>query len=406
MRHGAERASVRLEELFSLGRSAGANRPGLSAAEQGACELAVGWMVESGLDVERDAAGNVVGRRVGGRPDLPEVWTGSHLDTVPDGGRFDGALGVVAGLEAVERVERHERTVAVVVFRDEEGVRFGNGCFGSRALCGTLDERELARRDAEGVTVEAALAALGFSPPPRGGWLGGRVAHFVEAHVEQGPALATAGAPLGVVTAIAGSSLTQVVFEGRARHAGTTPMNERADALCAAADFTLALRKAASGIDDAVATVGELAVSPGAANVIPERVNLTVDARAPTATGLAQLLAEMDDLVDTAAARNGCAARSERSWLQPPTAMDETTRWTLREAVQSLGLPVVELASGAGHDAAVLAAAGVPTGVLFVRSLAGGVSHSPDEQTESADIELAIAALSAALGRLASSHGL
>jgi allantoate deiminase len=400
------RAIARLEELFEIGRSTGANRPGLGPSEQAACELAAGWMAGSDLDVEWDAAGNVVGRKRGRRPDLPEVWTGSHLDTVPDGGRFDGALGVVAGLEAVERLQQPERTIAVVVFRDEEGVRFGNGCFGSRALCGNLDEAELAERDADGVTVEAALAALGVSPPPLDGWLGGRIGCFLEAHVEQGPALAAAGAPLGVVTRIVGSSLTRVVFEGRAGHAGTTPMSERADALCAAADFTLALRGAAARFDAAVATVGRITLAPGAANVIPGRAELTVDARAPEAAGLERLLAAVDELVDAAAARNGCTARSERRWLQPPTAMAETTRGALREAVQALGLPVVELASGAGHDAAVLAAAGVPSGMLFVRSLAGGVSHSPDEQTDSTDIELAISALGGALERLSSSHGL
>src|SRR5207253_10045701 len=139
---------ARLDELFAIGRGRGANRPGLSDAEEQACLLAAGWMEDAGLVVSRDPGGNVYGRRAGSRPELPEVWTGSHLDTVPEGGRFDGAVGVVAAIEAVDGLAPAQRTVAVVAFRDEEGVRFGGGCFGSRALCGRLDKGELGKRDA------------------------------------------------------------------------------------------------------------------------------------------------------------------------------------------------------------------------------------------------------------------
>jgi acetylornithine deacetylase/succinyl-diaminopimelate desuccinylase-like protein len=234
----AKLALERLDRLYALGGGRGTNRPGGSDAEQRACELAGAWMEEAGLDVEWDSDGNVVGRLLSSQPELPEVWTGSHLDTVPAGGKFDGALGVVGGLEAVTRAGRRERTLAVVVFRDEE-----RGCFGSRALA----ER---------------------------GRLPGR---FVELHVEQGPVLESAGAALGVVTGIVGYTRREVVFEGAAGHAGTTPMAARDDALSKAAEFVLQVRDAAAEIDGAVATVGSLEIDPGAANVVPGRVRLTVD---------------------------------------------------------------------------------------------------------------------------------
>jgi acetylornithine deacetylase/succinyl-diaminopimelate desuccinylase-like protein len=342
-----QRVVERLDVLYSLDGRRGANRPGGSEAEQQACELAAGWMEEAGLEVEWDPARNVVGRLFGSQPELPEIWTGSHLDSVPGGGKFDGPLGVLAGLEAVIGAGRHERTLGLIVFRDEE-----RGCVGSRALA----ER---------------------------GPLPGR---YVEVHVEQGPVLERAGAPLGVVTGIVGYTRREVVFEGTAGHAGTTPMAARDDALAKAAEFVLRVRDAATGIEGAVATVGSLEVEPGAANVIPGRVRLTVDARAPDAERLDCLLA---------------AIGLDPEPRNQPVAMDESVRAVLREEIERLGLPVPELPSGAGHDAGVLAAAGVESGMLFVRSLNGGASHSPDELTSEEDIALAIEVLASALRRLA-----
>ena len=322
-----KRVLERLEELYALGGGRGANRPGGSVAEQRACELAASWLEEAGLSVEWDGAGNVVGRLAGAQPDLPEVWTGSHLDSVPEGGKFDGALGVVAGIEAVAAAASSTRTLGVVVFRDEE-----RGCHGSRALVA-------------------------------GGRLPGR---YVELHIEQGPVLAGLGAPLGVVTAIVGYTRREVVFEGTAGHAGTTPMSARDDALCKAAGFVLRARDAAVVIDGAVATVGRVEVEPGAANVIPGRVRVSVDARAPDVDRLDRLLA---------------AIGLEPSPRTEPAAMDRSVQAALREELERLGLAAVELPSGAGHDAGILAAAGVETGMLFVRSLNGGASHSPEEHS-------------------------
>lgn len=340
---GPKRIFERLDEIYAIGGGRGANRPFGSAEEDEAHELAAGWMQEAGLDLERDSAGNLVGRFPG---EGGEIWAGSHLDSVPEGGRFDGPLGVVAAIEALERIGPQARPLAVVVFRGEEV-----GCVGSRARCeaGSLPEA------------------------------------FVEVHVEQGPRLAAAGAPLGVVTGIVGYVRGEVAFHGVAGHAGTTPMEDRQDALCAAAAFVLHVRDAARSIEGAVATVGRVEVEPGAANVIPGRVSVSVDGRAPDGDRLDYLVA---------------AIGFEPSLRVEPVAMDESVRAALRAEVERLGLPVVELASGAGHDAGILAAHGVRAGMLFVRSLAGGVSHSPDEESSPEDVALAVDVLAGALERL------
>jgi allantoate deiminase len=336
------RVLERLDELYAIGGGPGANRPHRSAAEDEAHRLAAGWLEEAGLAVEVDRHGNLLGRSAR----APDVWSGSHLDTVPQGGRFDGALGVVAAIEAVERVGAG----SVVVFRGEEV-----GCVGSRALV------------ASGDTLPRA---------------------FLELHVEQGPVLATAGASLGVVTGIVGYARGELVFEGRAGHAGTTPMSGRADALVAAAEAVLRIRDAARSLDGAVATVGRLEVEPGGTNVIPARVTMSVDARAPDAEILQQLLA---------------AIGLEQGQRTAPVAMSPLCRELLAHALAQRSLEAVELPSGAGHDAGILAAAGVESGMLFVRSLNGGVSHSPDELSSEGDIELAVDVLASALERLATS---
>ena len=338
--------SRRLDDVYRIGNGVGANRVGGTPEEDEACELVAGWMQEAGLEVERDDRGNMIGRLLGERPDLPEVWTGSHLDSVPEGGRLDGPLGVLAGLEAVAAIGRSERTLAVVSFRDEE-----TGCHGSRWR-----------------VKNASLPGA-----------------YVELHIEQGPRLARADAPLGVVTGIVAYARRRVSFAGAAGHAGTKPMDARDDALVKAAEYVLRVRDAAAGIDGAVGTVGVLEVLPGGVNVIPGAVNLTVDARAPDDERLRGLLSELG---------------LDPEPIVPAALMAQSVRSVLREEVERVGAPVVELPSGAGHDAGVLAAAGVEAGMLFVRSLNGGVSHSPDEHSSDDDIELAFAVLTASLRRL------
>ena len=329
----------RLEQLYAIGGGPGANRPHPGPGEDEAFELAAGWMSDAGLGVEVDRHGNLLGRS----SEHPEVWVGSHLDTVPQGGKFDGALGVVAGIEAVELAGAG----TVVAFRGEEV-----GCVGSHALVASGD------------------------PLP---------AVFLELHVEQGPVLADRDAPLGVVTGVVGYARGELVFRGRAGHAGTTPMEGREDALVGAAGAILAIRDAAAGLDGAVATVGQVAVEPGGVNVIPGSVRISVDARAPDAETLDRLVAAIG--VDP-------AQRTE------PVAMGARVRGALSEELAALGLSAVELPSGAGHDAGILAATGVESGMLFVRSLNGGVSHSPDELSSDEDVALAVEVLTATLRRL------
>jgi allantoate deiminase len=337
------RIAERLDELYAIGGGPGANRLHRSPAEDEAHDLAAGWLVEAGLAVEVDRHGNLLGRS----GSAVDVWVGSHLDTVPRGGRFDGALGVVAAIEAVERVG----ACAVVVFRGEEV-----GCIGSRALV------------ASGDTLPAA---------------------FLELHVEQGPVLAHADAPLGVVTGIVGYARGELVLEGRAGHAGTTPMAGRHDALVAAAAEIERVRDAALAIPGAVATIGQVEVEPGGENVIPSRVRLSLDVRAPDAPRL-------DALVS--------AVAFEPSYRVEPAEFRGNSRVALADAIAARGLPALELPSGAGHDAGILAAAGVDAAMLFVRSLNGGVSHSPDELSADEDVQLAVDVLADALGRVATSR--
>ena len=401
----AARIVGRLDALFEIGRAAGTNRPGLGAGEQRAHDLVAGWMRDAGLDVRVDRAGNLFGRATGAEPGLPEVWTGSHLDTPPDGGRFDGALGVVAGLDAAEAIAgsggaRH--TVAVVAFRLEEGPRFGRGVFGSRAVVGRLDDDEADLVDADGITLGQAFAALGLGDALPDGPVAARLPGcFVEAHIEQGPSLAARGAALGVVTSIAGMAGIELVFTGRRGHAGTVPMPLRADALAAAAGFVRAAHDLARGLPGAVATIGRLDVSPGATNTIPGRVTAFADLRAPDAEALAALVDGAVAAARSAADDADCGVEIVPRWRYEPVAMHAGPMEALRRAVAAAGLAPVELPSGAGHDAAILAEAGIPTAMLFVRSDAGGVSHAPEEDTGSDAVAAAVAVLEAALTELA-----
>jgi len=328
----------RLDQLYDIGGGPGANRPHPSAAEDDAHRIAATWLGEAGLEVAVDRHGNLYGRAASGE----EVWTGSHLDSVPRGGRYDGALGVVAAIEAVERVGAG----SVVVFRGEEV-----GCIGSRALVASGD----------------------FLPHA-----------FLELHVEQGPVLADAEAPLGVVTGIVGYARGELVVDGRAGHAGTTPMAGREDALVAAAAEIQRVRDAALAIPGAVATIGHVEVEPGGANVIPSRVRMSLDVRAPDAERLDALVAGVGFVP---------------SYRVEPARFTATAPDALRDAIAERGLPSVELPSGAGHDAGILASAGVDAAMLFVRSLNGGVSHSPDELSSDEDVLLGVDVLADALAR-------
>ncbi len=396
----AARILARLDELFAIGLNTGTNRPGLAAGEERAHEVVRGWMADAGLSVHVDEVGNTFGRLRGSDR---EVWSGSHLDTPPDGGRFDGALGVVAALDAVEAIASTggaRDALAVVAFRMEEGCRFGRGCFGSRAVLGELEDDEASLRDADGVTLGDAFAELGLGDLPAGP-LGPPPACFVEAHIEQGPTLAAAGVPLGVVTSIAGMAGIEIAFTGRRGHAGTVAMALRADALAAASAFVVRAHAIATEIPGVVATVGRLSVSPGATNTIPGRAELFADVRAPDADRLESLLSRVVAAAAEAADGAGCEVAVDQRWRYEPVPMHPGPTGAVRRAVASLGLDPVELPSGAGHDAAIMGMAGIPSTMLFARSDAGGLSHAPEEATGADAVGLCARALEAALRELA-----
>ena len=255
-------------------------------------------------------------------------------------------------------------------------------------------------RDADGTTLADAFAALGFGVLPTRGWLEPAPHAFVEAHIEQGPTLAAAGSRLGLVTSIAGMLGMEITFSGRRGHAGTVPMELRSDALAAAARFVLAAHESARSVPGGVATIGRLEVGPGATNTIPNRATLFADLRAPDDDRLAQLLAQVEQAAQAAAAESRCTVELGQSWPYPAQLMSPLPMEALRQAIVDCGDAPFELASGAGHDAQILGQAGVPVAMLFVRSDAGGVSHAPEEHTEPDAIEACVRVLEPALRAL------
>jgi len=395
----AARTMQRLDQLAAIGAGGrrGAHRPGLSAAEQEACELVAGWMSEAGLDAGWDVCGNLYGRLPGADAGAPEVWSGSHLDTVPNGGRFDGALGVLAAVEAIASLRGRglKATLAAVAFRDEEGWRFGEGCFGSLWVCGRIGPRQLESADDDGVSVSAALSALGYAAPAGGAPLPGA---YLEAHIEQGPQLERLGRSNAVVTSIAGMAGFVVEIEGSPGHAGTTPMAGRRDALTAAAELALDLRERCADVEGGVLTIGRIEVLDGASNVIPGRVTLTIDTRAPGGERLDALVAHVREATARVSAR-GCQVRIDQRWCDQPIPMSGRVAEAVRGAGRRAGIELAELVSGGGHDAGVLAMAGVESGMLFTRSQNG--SHNPDELAGEADVAATIDLLAGALAELA-----
>ena len=302
----ARRILDRLDTLFEIGMAAGTNRPGLGPGEERAHELVAGWMREAGLEVSRDPAGNLVGRLPAASRSCPRSGA-DRISTRRPTAAASTAPSVCSARSMPPRrsapTVRRARGLAVIAFRLEEGPRFGRGVFGSRAICGQLDDDEGDLRDADGISLAEAFAALGLGELPRAGWLDPPPACFVELHIEQGPTLAAAGAPLGIVSSIAGMAGLELAFSGRRGHAGTVPMPLRSDALGAAARFVVDAHDVARSLPGAVATIGRLTVAPGATNTIPERCELFADLRAPDD-------ARVDALVDGAVAAAREAAKA------------------------------------------------------------------------------------------------
>jgi allantoate deiminase len=396
------RLQARIGELSAIGGSGtSVTRLGISPEEQRARELVGGWLRARGARVWRDAAANVYGRFGDAGP---AILVGSHIDSVPEGGRFDGALGVLCAVEAVDALLddglRFRRPVEVVGWCDEEGARFGIGLFGSGAAFGRLPDGAARRADKDGVTIGDALRAIGESgDPAAANRAPSELAAYLELHIEQGPRLAEKGIPLGVVSDIVGILHARVTVHGRQDHAGATIMTAREDALAAAAEMVLAVEAAARALPDAVGTVGEIGVRPGAKNVVPGECIFSLDLRARDEQTVEQLARN----VRVAIRRIG-DARGVRSSLDvltrvPAVPLDAGLRDLFIRAAKQVGVDAPELFSGAGHDAENSQLAGVPTGMLFVRSTGG--SHNPNELATLDDAVLGARALALAIKELA-----
>lgn len=392
-------AAARIGAVAGGGISRFAWSPELAEATQ-----RVGQELERlGLEVETDAAGNLIGRWPA--PEGKAVMAASHLDTVPRGGPLDGVLGVLGAVEAV-RILRREgfepaRPIWVGAFMDEEGARFGTALFGSRAFCGHDVSAALDAQDADGIRMRDAMTAQGSDPARIGeAERVDEVGAYVELHIEQGPVLDTRGERLGLVEAICGVLGYRVTVEGEANHAGTTPSDLRHDALVGAARIVLALREHAASRTDLSATVGRIRALPGATNVIPGRCELTVDLRAATADVFDAARTWLDDMVAAVAAEEGLTATVECDYAVPPTPMAPEVMEAIEAAALAEGIEPVRMASGAGHDAMNVGRR-APAGMIFVPSR-GGISHSPDEWTAPADCELGARVLASTLRRLAS----
>ncbi len=353
-----------------------------------------GWMRDAGLTTRRDAVLNLFGRYEGSKPDAPAFLVGSHLDSVPDGGRYDGPLGVLTALAVVERLAARKArlpfAIEVCAFSDEESVRYGTTYLGSSALAGAFQEAWLDRADRDGITMRDALRAAGGDPDgiPACARDAASTVGWLELHIEQGPSLEAEGLPIGVVTGIQAQVRHSWELRGTAGHAGTTPMAGRRDALSAAAELVLAIEEIGRSTPDLVATVGVLDAEPGAMNVIPGRVVLTSDIRHPDDAALVHALMAVDGAAAAIAAKRGVAITSTELSGDPSVPCDARLRAVLADAIGAEGFPARDLASGAGHDAAALARI-CPVAMLFLRC-EGGISHNPAENVDVLDVAVAL----------------
>lgn len=357
-----------------------------------------GWMESAGQTCRLDAAGNLRGRwDAATSKDAPALVVGSHLDTVPNGGRYDGMLGVTLAVALAAALNRSQASLPfaleVIGFSEEEGVRFGLPFIGSRALIGDCDQVLLDRQDSAGVSVRSALESFGCEPQriASAEMQPNQVVAFLEAHIEQGPVLQDQQLPLGVVTAIAGQTRASVRFVGMAGHAGTVPMHLRRDALAAAAEWIAQVESIGRDTVGLVATVGEVEVFPGAVNVIPGEVRVSLDLRHADDAIRAAALARLQNLGKQVSARRNVTFEFSIKHEHCATAMDERVTHILQQSIADVGVAPARLVSGAGHDAAVMARR-FPATMLFIRCR-DGISHHPDESVMVEDVTAALTAM-------------
>ncbi|HLW61077.1 MAG TPA: M20 family metallo-hydrolase [bacterium] len=393
---------ARLEELGAIGRTPEGGVTRLSYREEHAqaARLCARWMQDAGAEVGVDPWGNLFGI-VGGSGGAPRpIAAGSHLDTVPNGGIFDGGLGVVAAIEAAAALRaagrRLRHPLMLLGFAEEEGVSFSLGCLGSRGVAGRLPALQ-ALVDRTGRSAADAIRAFDPGVPRRA--MPAPPAAYLELHIEQGPILERQRTPLASVDAIVGIARMSFLFLGEANHAGTTPMEGRRDALWGAADLVAQVREMARATEGrAVGTVGQCTVSPGVPNVVPGRAEVTVEVRSADGALLDRLCGGVVAAAQTCAVAYGLTVEHRHGWTEPPVPLDPRIRAEVVAAAGDLGWPIATMSSWAGHDAKILAGIG-PTGMIFVPS-AGGISHSPFERTGWEDAARGAQLLCRALERL------
>jgi allantoate deiminase len=362
-------------------------------------------MVTLGMDVRTDAAGNLRGIWAPASQGHRRLIIGSHIDTVPDAGAYDGVLGVTLALEWVQLAQEAALPLAieVIAFSEEEGVRFGLPFIGSRAVAGRFDPALLELRDADGISVEGAIRAFGLDPQAiEDAQIDPDVIGFVEVHIEQGPVLEADGLSVAAVSGIVGQTRVSLQFSGHANHAGTTPMHLRRDSLAAAAEWIAAVETLASRADGLVATVGKIAIEPNAANVIPGTARVSLDVRHARDSRRESAVEELVVRARAIADRRGIAIEVTRQMNEPAVSMDERLTAYLSDAIEAAGFPSRSMSSGAGHDAMVMATR-VPSAMLFLRS-PGGISHHPAESVREEDIEASLHVGRRFLERLAAEH--
>ena len=389
----------------SLPNEPGVTRQLFTEPEVGARNYFKSLLTEAGMEVREDAIGNIYGTLPGTDRSLAPVWSGSHIDTVHNGGCFDGVVGIVGALEACRMIREnnlpHQRDITVLVYSSEENGRFGMGCVGSRAMGGHLAlEETKALKDDDGVTLYEELERLGYTKMDYAGTVLKRTGDAfasVELHIEQAPLLERHGLSVGIVTAICAPSYISVSIRGQQEHAGSTPMKSRRDAMVGAALVIAELESIARsyGNDHTVATVGKLAVYPNSSNVIPGRVDFTIDIRDIDEDVKTAVTEKICSYIDTVCAIRGLAAEHVVTTDDLPCHCDAAITETIAEAVRGRNLPEFRMTSGAYHDS-LLISEFVPIGMIFVPSR-NGISHDPSEFTENADIVAGINVLADAL---------
>jgi allantoate deiminase len=390
-----ERLKRHLEELAEIGKigETGVCRLAHSKEDRKAVEVVKGWMEEAGLTTKIDGFGNLIGRIEGSQPEKPILILGSHIDSQPYGGRFDGTAGALGAIEVVHSMKENgitpQRTIEVICFSDEEGCRFNKGIFGVRGLAGMLEEGELDRKDKQGVTRREALKEFGVEPDLTQSpvYQKGDIAAFLELHIEQGPVLEQKKKPVGIVSGISGPIWLTVMLEGFAGHAGSVPMPMRQDALLGASDiirkFDDLVKK--EGTETTVGTVGSMQVFPNSRNIIAEKVEFTVDLRDIDLKARTRLEEKMYNIIEESAAEYKLKYEIKEDTRSEPRYCADWIKDIMKEEDGKLGLDSPTLMSGPFHDALIMSYIS-DYGMVFVRC-EKGISHNPLEFAEMEDIE-------------------